>query len=327
MEAVTAPEYGGLGDAVDLRARQASSNTMDLLLFSLGTGELFGINVFKVREITRTPKVTRAPNLPQGVNGVVSLRGSIIPVVSLATLLRLTDGACSNETMMVTEFSRHVQGFLLHGVGRIARVAWDRVWAPDAALTGGECFISALTELPDGRLVSIIDVEQVLATVYGDAEIPALEPITPVGATVFFADDSAVARRQIVRVLDRVGLKHHHAVNGREAWERLQAIAARAQTEGVPLSSRVSIILTDAEMPQLDGYVLARYVKDDPRFAGIPVVMHSSLASDANRAMGSTVGADAYVPKFDPRLLTETLRSLLAKAAARDGLATETAHA
>ena len=326
MESVTPPEYSALLDAVDIRAREASSNTMDLLLFSLGTSELFGINVFKVREITRTPKVTRAPNLPHGVDGVMSLRGSIIPVVSLTKLLKFPEG-CSNETMMVTEFSRHVQGLLLHNVGRIARVAWDRVWAPDATLAGAESYISALTELPDGQLVSIIDVEQVIATVYGEAEIPPLEPIAQVGATVFFADDSAVARRQIVRVLDRVGLNHHHAVNGREAWERLQAIAARAETEGALLSSRVNIILTDAEMPQMDGYVLARYIKDDPRFAGIPVVMHSSLASDANRAMGSTVGADAYVPKFDPRLLTETLRSLLAKAAASAGHATETTHA
>ncbi len=318
MEAVTAPEYSALLDAVDARAREVGANTMDLLLFSLGTNELFGINVFKVREITHTPRITRAPNLPHGVNGVVSLRGRIIPVVSIAQLLGFPDGGCCNETMMVTEFSRHVQGFLLHSVGRIERVGWDRVWAPEAALAGAEGYIAALTERPDGKLVSIIDVEQVLATIYGETEIPPLEPITQVGATIFFADDSAVARRQIVRVLDRVGLKHHHAVNGREAWERLQAIAARAELDGAPLSSRLNIILTDAEMPQMDGYVLARYVKGDPRFDGIPVVMHSSLASDANRAMGSTVGADAYVPKFDPRLLTETLRSLLTKQAAAD---------
>jgi two-component system chemotaxis response regulator CheV len=319
MEALSRPEYSALLDAVDLRAREASSNTMDLLLFSLGTSELFGINVFKVREITQTPRITRAPNLPHGVPGVVSLRGSIIPVVSLAKLFRFEDAGCRNETMMVTEFSRHVQGFLLHSVGRIARVAWERVWAPESALAGAEGYIAALTELEDGKLVSIIDVEQVLATIYGEAEIPPLEPIAQAGATVFFADDSAVARRQIVRVFDRIGVKHHHAVNGREAWERLQAIAARAETEGAPLSSRLNIILTDAEMPQMDGYVLARYVKGDPRFAGIPVVMHSSLASDANRAMGTTVGADAYVPKFDPRLLTETLRSLLMKQAAHSG--------
>lgn len=319
MEALTAPEYSALLDVVDSRTREVGANTMDLLLFSLGTDELFGINVFKVREITHTPKVTRAPNLPHGVKGVVSLRGRIIPVVSLTKLLGFADAGCCNETMMVTEFSRHVQGFLLHSVGRIARVTWDRVWAPEATLAGAESYIAALTELPDGRLVSIIDVEQVLATVYGEAEIPPLEPIAQDSATVFFVDDSAVARRQIVRVFDRIGLKHHHAVNGREAWERLQAIAARAESEGVLLSSRVNIILTDAEMPQMDGYVLARYVKSDPRFAGIPVVMHSSLASDASRAMGSTAGADAYVPKFDPRLLTETLRSLLAKQAADGG--------
>src|SRR3954469_24353927 len=111
-------------ESVDARTRLAGSNTMELLLFSLGTKEIFGINVFKVREITRTPAVTRAPNLPHAVEGVVSLRGSIIPVIALAKLIGV--GECSNQTMMVTEFSRHVQGFLMNGVDRIVRVEWNK---------------------------------------------------------------------------------------------------------------------------------------------------------------------------------------------------------
>ena len=309
-------EKSSMLEAIDARTRLAGSNTMELLLFSLGTSEVFGINVFKVREITRTPRVTRAPNLPNSVEGVVSLRGSIIPVISLSKLLGLGSAGCSNETMMVTEFSRHVQGFLLHGVDRIVRVAWDRVRAPDPMLTGHNAYITAITQLPDGQLVSVLDVEQILETVYGEIDVPELEPVGRSDTAVFFADDSSVARRAIVRVLDKLGVQHQHAGNGREAWERLQGMAARAQSEGVPLARQLQLILTDAEMPEMDGYVLTRCVKSDPRFSGIPVVMHSSLSSEANRAMGQGVGVDAYVAKFEPRVLADTLRPLISHTAA-----------
>jgi two-component system, chemotaxis family, chemotaxis protein CheV len=302
-------------DSVDARTRLAGSNTMEVLLFSLGTTETFGINVFKVREITRTPAITRAPNLPHGVEGVVSLRGSIIPVIALAKVIGIEAAACSNETMMVTEFSRHVQGFLLSGVDRIARVEWDRVRAPDPMLVDGSGYITAITEV-DGKLVSVLDVEHVLARIYGESEVPQLEPLAQREASVFFADDSSVARKEIVRVLDMLDVRHQHATNGREAWERLQAMAARAQAEGEPLSRKVQLILTDAEMPEMDGYVLTRSIKSDVRFKGIPVVMHSSLSSEANRSMGKSVGVDAYFAKFDPRILADTLRPLIGHPAA-----------
>ena len=301
-------------DSVDARTRLAGSNTMELLLFSLGTSEVFGINVFKVREITRTPAVTRAPNLPHAVEGVVSLRGSIIPVISLSKLIGV--GNSSNETMMVTEFSRHVQGFLMKGVDRIVRVEWDKVRAPDSMLVGDKSYITAITELPGGQLVSILDVEHVLSTVYGESEVPDLEPSGRRDASVFFADDSSVARKEIVKVLDKLAVNHQHASNGREAWDRLQSMASRAQAEGEPLHARLQLILTDAEMPEMDGYVLTRCIKSDARFQGIPVVMHSSLSSEANHSMGKSVGVDAYVGKFDPRVLADTLRPLISNAAA-----------
>jgi len=304
-------ENSSILDSASARTRLAGSNTMDLLLFSLGTPEIFGINVFKVREITRTPAITRAPNLPPGVEGVVSLRGSIIPVIALSKLIGMDPGACSNAHMMVTEFSRHVQGFLLHGVDRIARVDWNRVRAPDSMLVGSSAHITAITELPNGKLVSVLDVEQVLAQVYGETDVPDLDPVERTDAMVFFADDSSVARKEIVRVLERLRVRHQHAANGREAWERLQSMAARAEAEGEPLSRKMQLILTDAEMPEMDGYVLTRWIKSDPRFTGIPVVMHSSLSSEANRSMGKSVGVDAYVAKFDPRVLADTLRPLI----------------
>jgi two-component system, chemotaxis family, chemotaxis protein CheV len=305
-----------LVDSVDARTRLAGSNSMELLIFSLGTSELFGINVFKVREITRTPSITPVPNLPHGMEGVVSLRGSIIPVIGLARVMGLDADASSTSTMMVTEFSRHVQGFLLSGVKSIARIEWDRVRAPDPMLVGADAYITGITTLPDGRLVSVLDVEHVLANVYGEADVPELDMLERRDACVFFADDSVVARKEIVRVLDMLKVQHEHAVNGRDAWERLQSLAARAQAENEPLSHRLHLILVDAEMPEMDGYVLTRCIKSDPRFRDIPVVMHSSLSSEANRSMGKSVGADAYVAKFDSRILADTLRPLIDRPAA-----------
>ena len=112
---------------------------------------------------------------------------------------------------------------------------------------------------------------------------------------------------------DKLGVRHKHALNGLEAWTRLQGMAAHLQAAGRPVSEEVDLILVDAEMPEMDGYVLTRNIKNDPRFEGIPVVMHSSLSSEANRAMGKSVGVDAYVAKFDAAVLAETLRPYLNK--------------
>lgn len=304
-------------DAVDGRTRLAGSNRMEILLFSLGSGEIFGINVFKVREVSKTPFITKSPNMPAGVEGLISLRGNVIPVLSLAKILLLDDH--SNElgaSMMVTEYSKRTLGFLVHEVDRIIRVDWERVRAPENVSGGAHSYITAITELPDGKLVSILDVETILANTFGEAAIGHIEPL---GANrtvnVFFVDDSAVARRKIAEVLDKLGVQHKHAVNGLEAWTRLEGMAGHTQQTGRDLRRELDLILVDAEMPEMDGYVLTRNIKNDTRFAGIPVIMHSSLSSEANRAMGKRVGVDGYIAKFDADVLADTLRPMLLKPA------------
>mgnify|MGYP001576095760 CR=1 FL=1 len=306
-------EPNKLLDAVDGRTKLAGSNKMELLLFSLGTHETFGINVFKVREVSPTPPITLTPNMPPGVEGVISLRGSIIPVISLAHFINLDDAPKGvGETMIVTEFSRHTQGFLVRDVDRIIRVDWDKVKPPENMLSGQDGMITAITELDDGRLASILDVERVLVEVLGEKPMPALPQIEAGReATVFFADDSAVARKEIVSVLDKLSMKYIQSNDGLEAWNKLTGMANRAASEKTPLKNQLQLILVDAEMPEMDGYVLTRNIKSDGRFAGIPVVMHSSLSSEANRTMGQKVGVDAYVAKFDPAVLADTLLSFL----------------
>lgn len=299
-------------DMVDSRTSLAGSNKMEILLFSLGTKEIFGINVFKVREVTHTPAITKTPNVPAGVEGMISLRGNIIPVISLKKHLGIRPGAAPEGTMIVTEYNQRIQSFLVDDVDRIVRVDWDQVRTPDTILSSNSPWITAITRLPDGRLVSILHVEQVLTAVIGETPIPEMQPVaTRAGELLFMVDDSAVARREIVAVLDQLTVKYQQATNGREAWEKLQALAGRAHAAGRPLKETIRVILTDAEMPLMDGYVLTRRIKDDPRFDGIPVVMHSSLSSEANRHMGQQAGVDAYVAKFDPIVLAETLRPFL----------------
>lgn len=311
MEANDANNKGTI-ETVDLR-KQSSSGALDVLLFNLGTSEIFGINVFKVREVTKTPQITKTPNVPRGVEGLISLRGNIIPVLQLDRFLALEEKPIgTNETMMVAEFNKRMLGFLVNGVDKIIRVDWNQVRAPETVLSNNQGLITAITELPDGRLVSIMDVEQIVTTAFGESLVSDVSTIEGgQDMTVFFIDDSAVARKKIAETLEKMGVRHKHAVNGKEAWERISGIAAHSEQTGTPINKLVNLILTDAEMPEMDGYMLVRNIKADPRLKHVPVVMHSSLSHSTNRDMGKKVGVDAYVTKFDARELSETLRPLL----------------
>ena len=316
MSIIDSSMEGGMLQTVDAQVGVTGNNLMEILLFSLGTKETFGINVFKVREVSKTPRITKTPNMPMGVMGLISLRGNVIPVVSLAQSMELSDAPSGlGGSMMVAEYNKRVLGFLVHAVDRITRVEWSNVRAPESVITGGSHrFITSIVELPGNRLVSILDVEQILANTFGDELVPELERLDDsLEYNVFFVDDSTIARKKIAEVLDRLGAKHKHALNGMEAWTRLSNMASHAQMAKRDLRDEVQLIMVDAEMPEMDGYALTRNIKNDPRFNGIPVVMHSSLSSEANCAMGKRVGVDAYVAKFDAEFLANTLRPLLMK--------------
>ena len=296
---------------IDQKARLAGSNKMELLLFALGGKENFGINVFKVREVCETMPITKTPNMPAGVEGIISLRGSIIPVIDLATCLNLPFSG-ERTKLIITEFSSHTQAFLVADVDRIVRVDWELVKSPQSMASNAVGLITAITELPGGKLVSILDVEQILSNVIGEDVVPHLDPVEEkTQATIFFADDSGLARKKIMEVLDKMKLPYQYAINGKEAWEKLSALASRSDLEKKTVKESIGLILTDAEMPEMDGYVLTRHIKDDKRFAGIPVLMHSSLSSVANQKLGQQVGVDAYVPKFNPEDLAKMISGML----------------
>jgi two-component system chemotaxis response regulator CheV len=308
--------------SVDDRTRLAGTNRLEILLFSLGEDantdreETFGVNVFKVREVMLVPPITHAPDMPPAVEGMVSLRGAMIPVINLP---RFCGVACQSEPkiLVITEYNKHIQGFLVQSVDSIKRLAWEDVKVPPAMMAhrhGG--LVTAVTELEDGRLCMIMDVEMVLAKTAGFGDDPEsyaeIAPITDGHFTLLFADDSSVARSQITRTLDAMGVDHIACKNGKEAWERLSELAEQSEHEHHPLSDYISCVLTDVEMPEMDGYVLTKKIKEDHRFRGIPVIMHSSLSAGANQELGRGVGADAYVPKFEPRELSSRLREYMA---------------
>ena len=301
---------------IDGRTKLAGTNKLEILLFSLGvnsvTGrrETFGINVFKVREVMRTPPITSAPDMPVSVEGMVSLRGALVPVVDLAHYAKVSTET-PRSIMIVTEYAGHTQGFLVEAVDTILRLDWSQMKVPPDMLTaemGG--LVTAVTELPDGRLVMMMDVEKVLSeTTNYDEEIVYrnIKPLDNSTLTVFFADDSVVARKQITRTLDAMNVKHIGTMNGREAWNELEKIAAYAETSGQKVTDLVSLVLTDVEMPEMDGYILTKKIKTDQRFAGVPVIMHSSLSGMSNQQLGISVGVDEYVAKFEAQKLSETL--------------------
>lgn len=309
---------------IEARTRLAGTNKLEILLFTLGldqrTGrrETFGINVFKVREVMRTPAITAAPDMPSSVEGMVSLRGVLVPVVDLGRYVGV-GGDSRRDIMIVTEYNGHTQGFLVEAVDTILRLDWSQMRVPPDMLTanlGG--LVTAVTELAGNKLVMMLDVEKVLAETTNQDDqfmFKGIEPIEDAKYTVFFADDSSVARKQIERTLDVLGVPYVASVNGRMAWEELQKAARHAEATGRKVSDIVSLVLTDVEMPEMDGYILTKSIKSDPRFAGIPVIMHSSLSGMSNQQLGRSVGVDEYVPKFEPQRLAETLRRLLGREA------------
>ena len=305
---------------VDARASLAGTNKLEILLFRFdapvagGARSTFGINVFKVREVIRIPPITRAPDMPAAVEGMASLRGTLVPVIDLAKYVGV-EATGTRGVMIVAEYNGQIMGFLVGAVDNILRLDWSAMRAPPDIINGRlGGLITAVTELPDGRLIMMLDVEAILDATLGGSDERAFDDIessVPPGRTVLYADDSLVARKQISRVLDALQVKYISAVNGRQAWAALTKIADSSQASGHPVKTYLQLVLTDVEMPEMDGYMLARQIKSDARFAGIPVVMHSSLSGASNRKLGMSVGVDEYVPKFEPGKLAQTLARLL----------------
>ena len=311
---------------VDERTNLTGSNQFELLLFRLGgdangdRSELFGINVFKVREIVAMPALTAVAGAHPHLLGVVNLRGQIIPVIDLPALV-----GCIPKTglniMLVTEYARSTQAFAVESVEEIVRLDWKQVLSAEASGVGGLITSIARLESPNEptRLAQVLDVEQILRQTMPstdtdvDPETIGPKVLLKPGTVILAADDSLIARTLIEAGLQAMGTPFIMTKTGKEAWERLQAIASGAEAEGKTVQDKIALVLTDLEMPEMDGFTLTRNIKQNPRYAGIPVVIHSSLSGATNEDHVKSVGADAYVAKFVAEELATTIRQVLAK--------------
>lgn len=293
----------------DERSRSGDGRRLELLLFhlgkdALGRRELFGLNVFKVREAMMLPEVTHIPGLPPHVLGVANIRNQVLPIIDLPSVVGNIPTALN--ILIVTEYERSIHGFAVEDVGQITRLDWSRVLSAEAHAVGG--MVTSIAHL-DGeraqpRIALVLDVEKTLRDLL-PSRIASVEPSClrhrlnlPPGAVILAVDDSFVARRQIEQVFEAMQVPYIMTRTGSEAWERLRALAQEAAREEIPVESKVAVVLTDLEMPEMDGFTLTRKIKEDHRLRAIPVVIHSSLTGHANEDHAHQVGADGYVAKF-----------------------------
>ncbi|MGG7604919.1 chemotaxis protein [Massilia sp. BKSP1R2A-1] len=310
---------------VDERSNLTGTNKFELLLFRLGgdengeRNELFGINVFKIREIVAMPEITAVAGSMPHVLGVVNLRGQIIQVLDLPAIAGVKPKTGLN-IMLVTEFARTTQAFAVESVEEIVRLDWSQVMSAERTAASG--MVTSIARLPEvdgepGRLAQVLDVETILRDMNPDSgpeinqqTVGAKIHIKP-GSVILAADDSVVARALIEDGLNAMGLPFVMTKSGKECWDQLNSIAHAAEAEGKTVHDKVALVLTDLEMPEMDGFTLTRNIKKTGRFSGIPVVIHSSLSGTTNEEHVKNVQADAYVAKFSAEDLAGTLRRLL----------------
>lgn len=314
---------------IEERTLLTGTNQFELLLFRLGTKEgqaqpdLYGINVFKVREIVTIPNLTPIAGASEYSLGVAHLRGQVIPVYDLPKVVGNKVSA-KPTLMIVTEYARTTQAFAVESVEDIARLDWNQVISAEAS-GAGDSLVTSIARLDEGqedtRLAQVLDVEAILQMISPEKEKHKVDPqvmgdklnIKP-GTIVLVADDSQVARSLLEQALKALKAPCEMVNSGKEAWDRLNILAKDAQEEGKTITDKVSVVLTDLEMPEMDGFTLTRNIKADPRFSALPVLIHSSLSGSANEAHVRSVGADGYVVKFSADELAKTLRSVLPQA-------------
>ena len=297
-------------DSVESHTRLAGHNRVAMLLFRLDATQLFGINVFKVREVLRKPPLEKLPGMHELLAGSFDYRGKTIPVIDLAAALGYPSLAeVDSAHLVVTEFSRSVQGFLVADFQRIVHCTGESLEAPSSTLGfGGR--VSAVTRI-DGQLMAVVDVEHVLASIDGTAaevshriqQQAGQQQLSP--RRILVVDDSTVARLRIVNLFKQMDIECVIAQDGQEALQQLNSMAADGD-------EMITVVLSDIEMPRLDGYALTRAIRETPALRSLKVVLHSSLSGVFNETLVRDVGADRFIAKFQPDLLAKTVLELMA---------------
>lgn len=296
----------GVLETVNQRTQLVGQNRLEILMFHLTGDQVFAINVFKVQEVVAVPALNEMPKSHPFIAGVTNVRGQTVPVIDLRHAIGMgpidRDQA---ENLIVTEYNQSIQAFLVGGVYRIVNLNWEEILPPPAT-AGNAHFLTAITKLDD-KIVEVVDVEKVLALIVPPDTLVAEELLdlevleAAKDMEVLVVDDSSTALSQVTATMDQLNLKVHTARDGMQALTMLQEWA----DEGIDLRKKLAMVITDAEMPEMDGYRLTAEIRQDPRLAGLYVVLHTSLSGRFNESMVKKVGCDGFLSKFNQNSLAE----------------------
>lgn len=278
--------------------------------------------MFKVKEVIKVPPLMKIPNSHPNIVGVASLRGETVPVIDLRSAIGFPPSRMENpeQNLIITEYNRTVQGFLVGAVRNIVNMAWSDILPPPAS-AGRSSYLTAITQLKEreqNHIVEIIDVEKVLAEII-DYDVSISEEVLDrhllpelQGRNVLIADDSSTARNQIRATLSQLGMNVIECRDGLEAFQLLK----RWSNEGRSVSDELLMLITDAEMPGMDGYRLTYEVRNDPKLKDLFITLNTSLSGSFNEAMVKKVGCDRFISKFQPDLLVATAQDRIRELAA-----------
>lgn len=300
---------------------ESGTNEVEMVEFYLNfediskkeTSQAYGINVSKVREIIKIPEITVIPNMPPSIRGVFELRDKIIPALDLRNYLYGTPNTNKDTKMIITEFNKIQTGLIVDAVSRIHRLTWNSIVSPDIVqdFDPEKNSIVGIIQLEQKQIL-LLDVEKIVADI--DPK-HAIDTEDKVGAfkskiKVFTAEDSAIVRKMITSRLKDAGIELESFNDGQEAWNRFQQIAQEVQN-GKPLNEFLDLLITDIEMPKMDGYTLTKRVKDHPLLKELPVVIFSSLITPDVIHKGKSVGANAQMSKPQIGEMLKLIRQLL----------------
>ena len=301
-------------DSINQRTQLVGKNRLELLTFCLDDGELYGINVFKVQEVIHCPQLTTVHSAHPVVRGVANIRGKTLSMMDLSMAIGASPIKNIEDCyVIITEFNRTIQGFIVHSIDRIVNLKWEEILLPPEG-TDVSGYINAVTSIDD-NLVQLVDVERVLSEVVGEPEMvsssitDALKVEEGQIRHVMVVDDSKVARSQISRALEQVNVGCTMLNDGKQALDKLREWALQDK----PINERIAMVISDIEMPEMDGYTLTSEIRRDPRLKDLYVILHSSLSGVFNETMVKKVGADRFIPKFSADELVRELLPIVQK--------------
>jgi len=278
------------------------------------TKQSFGINVAKVREIIRMPELTTMPNLPEVVYGIFRLRGDIYPAIDLCNFLYDQENKSPENKMIITEFNNLKVGFIVNNVKKIHRISWSQIAAFDTMqeFSAESSSIIGFVQMETNNIL-MLDVERIVADIDPKSAIEEFNSDfevfegKPIAVT---AEDSGIIRKMITEKLNLAGFSIDSYNDGASCWQRLLDIAAEVEN-GISIDSLCKIVISDIEMPEMDGYTLTRNIKKHPILRQLPVILFSSLISPDLIHKGKSVGADAQMTKPQIGELLEVVRTLI----------------